>query len=59
MDDVLREAEDAGITKDVDMNEDETMEGTEGAAPTVEAEAEAQHEPQVYIDLRCFFHMSG
>jgi hypothetical protein len=41
------------------MNEDETMEGTEGAAPTVEAEAEAQHEPQVYIDLRCFFHMSG
>ncbi|KAJ5763388.1 hypothetical protein N7533_002069 [Penicillium manginii] len=46
VDDVLREAEDAGITKDVDMNEDETMEGTEGAAPTVEAEAEAQHEPQ-------------
>ncbi|KAJ5403770.1 Survival motor neuron [Penicillium cosmopolitanum] len=44
VDDVLREAEDAGITKDVDMNEDETMEGTEGAGLTLEAEAE--YEPQ-------------
>ncbi|KAJ6000323.1 hypothetical protein N7481_000732 [Penicillium waksmanii] len=44
VDDVLREAEDAGITKDVNMNEDETMEGMEGAAPTLEAEAE--YEPQ-------------
>lgn len=47
VDDVLREAEDAGLTKDVDMNEDETMEGTEGAAPTLEAEASAEYEPQV------------
>lgn len=57
MDDVLREAEDAGITKDVDMNEDETMEGTEGAGLTLEAEAE--YEPQVCVDLRCLVYICG